>query len=116
MPAGNILNVCFIILYIQVGFCAAHIIYEGQTVVMMAVRLHRDYEGKGLYGYLDKNISESARSRFVSVKTFTTSTKNPNIIEQSFQDVNKLILSKVLKRKGGHFIEMFASPINSGLL
>ena len=62
---------------------------------MRAVRLHRDFEGKGLYGFLDAQISKWAKSKGVTVKAFTTSDKNPNIKKDSFKSVNDLILSKV---------------------
>ena len=83
--------------FIQVGFCAAHILDDGETVIMRAVRLHRDYEGKGLYSYLDTRVSEWAKSKGVTIKAFTTSDKNPNIKKPSFKSVNNLILSKVSK-------------------
>ena len=62
---------------------------------MRAVRLHPDFEGKGLYGYLDAQISKWAKSKGVTVKAFTTSDKNPNINKDSFKSVNNIILSKV---------------------
>ena len=62
---------------------------------MRAVRLHRDFEGKGLYGFFDARVCEWAKSKGVTVKAFTTSDKNPNIKKESFKSVNNLILSKV---------------------
>ena len=83
--------ICF-----QIGFRAANIVDDNQTVVTRAGRLHPEYEGKGLFGYLDEYIAKWANEKQVFAKAFTTSDQNSNISKASFRQANSLILSKVI--------------------
>ena len=73
----------------------ACIIDQGNTAVSRAARISPDYEGRGLYRYLDKHVTDWIKRRDVSVKAFTAVSLNPNVMKPSFQTENKLIMTQV---------------------
>ena len=73
----------------------ACIIDQGYTAVSRAARISPEYEGRGLYRYLDNHVTDWIKGREVSVKAFTAVNLNPNVMKPSFQTNNKLIMTQV---------------------
>ena len=73
----------------------ACIIDQGYTAVSRAARISPEYEGRGLYRYLDNHVTDWIKGREVSVKAFTAVNLNPNVMKPSFQTHNKLIMTQV---------------------
>ena len=68
---------------------------DGETFVSRAARINPDYGGKGLYKNLDQYVTAWAKSQGVSIKAQTTTHANPFVMKPSFQNLNKLIVSRV---------------------
>ena len=64
-------------------------------MVSRAARINPEYEGKGLYRLLDENLTVWAKSQHVTIKAQTTTERNKVITKPSFQEKNKLMVSKV---------------------
>ena len=73
----------------------AFIVDDGETLVARASRISQDYEGKDLFGYLDKYVCNWAKERGATVKAFTASALNTSVCKPSFRAQNRLVLSKV---------------------
>ena len=73
----------------------ACIVDDGFTAISRAARISPEYEGRGLYRFLDNHVTDWIRSKNVSVKAFTATTLNPNVMKPSFQTHNKLIMTQV---------------------
>ena len=96
-----ILRSSFISEYIyKVGFNAADLVDNGETLVSRAARISPDYEGKNLYCYLDSHVIQWAKTKGVRVKAFSASVMNKHVEKASFRAQKHLILSKV--REGIH--------------
>ena len=56
----------------QIGFTAAHLVDKGETAVIRAGRVHKDFEGKRLYVSLSNYVTALAKQQGVRVILFAT--------------------------------------------
>ena len=81
---------------LQVGFNTNLLVDNGETIISKASRICKDYEGKGVYKFLDTYKSAWAKSKGVRYKRITMSDTNPHSIRRSFRSKNKLMETMVL--------------------
>ena len=56
----------------QIGYAAAHLVDKGETAVIRAGRVHKDFEGKRLYVSLSKYLTALAKQQGARVILFST--------------------------------------------
>ena len=81
---------------LQIGFNTNLLVDNGETIISKASRICKDYEGKGVYKFLDTYKSAWAKSKGVRYKRITMSDTNPHSIRRSFRSKNKLMETMVL--------------------
>ena len=68
---------------------------DGNTYVSRAGRINPEYEGQGLYRYLDNHVTACAKSLGARKKALTAVNANESIFKTSFTNENRLIFRKV---------------------
>ena len=76
-----------------IGFSVAFVIDGGVTLVSRSGRISKEYEGKGLYKYLDRYVSDWAHARSIKTKITAIFLENPHESTASFQKKHKLLLT-----------------------
>ena len=76
-----------------IGFNVAFLINNGNTLVSRSGRVCKEYEGKGLYNYLDKYVIDWAQSMCIKSKITAMFLENPHESTASFQKNHKLLLT-----------------------